>query len=112
MFSFPGDTATGSQQEARPIYHLIIAIVTISSRPEIYTSQTLNLNELSESAVQRRAERLNVLVEVNSELSTLSNALRSEFEFLPAQLAFNLSRIHNGDVPCKPPCTGQKHRTC
>jgi hypothetical protein len=40
------------------------------------------LDKLLERTVKRRAERLDVLVELNGGLSTLGNALGSELEFL------------------------------
>jgi hypothetical protein len=45
---------------------------------------TLNqhLDKLLERAVERRSERLDVLVEINGKLSALGNTLRGEFEFL------------------------------
>jgi hypothetical protein len=40
------------------------------------------LDKLLERTVKRRAERLDLLVEVNGSLSTLGNALGGELEFL------------------------------
>jgi hypothetical protein len=45
------------------------------------------LDKLLESTVERRAERLDVLVEVDGELRTLGNALWGELEFLRKSLA-------------------------
>ncbi len=42
----------------------------------------LSLDELLEGAVEGRAERLDILVEVNGKLRTLGNAFWSELEFL------------------------------
>ncbi len=40
------------------------------------------LDELLESAVERRAQRLNILVELDRGLSTLGDAFWGELEFL------------------------------
>ena len=46
------------------------------------SNRRMHLDKLLERAVEGRAERLDVLVEVNGSLSTLGNAFWGELEFL------------------------------
>lgn len=57
-----------------------------STRPK----QHKRLDKLLKSTVERRAERLDVLVEVDGELRTLGDALWGELEFLQGWLAYCL----------------------
>jgi hypothetical protein len=59
-----------------------------NSRP---AKQHKYLDKLLERTVKRRAEGLDVLVEVNGELGALGNAFSSEFEFLSSALVFCLN---------------------
>jgi hypothetical protein len=67
-------------------YHLSYFMISKSCLSQLAThycsKQRKRLDKLLERTVERRAERLDLLVEVNGSLSTLGNAFWGELEFL------------------------------
>lgn len=72
-----------------PVYVLIMTInaslAGFQSITQLHTST--HLDKVEESAVERRAERLDVLVEFDSRDGTLGNTFWRELEFLQQQSA-------------------------
>jgi hypothetical protein len=76
--------------ESRLLLHIHQSFHYEAKIPRLYKANlTLQkrLDELLERTVDRRAERLDLLVEVNGGLSTLGNAFGGELEFLQSSLA-------------------------
>ena len=77
-----------------------------------HTHNCDTLDEVEESTVEGRAQRLDVLVELDGLKGALGDALWSELEFLATSQQLLHTESDHKCIPCKHPCRHHLHRIC